>query len=150
MSNKIVLVDLDGTLALNLHRYYLIDPARGKPDYKAYFLSCDQDKPNLPVIETVRSLRMSGHKVHIFSARGKVSYNKTVDWLERYKIPYDFLTMRDEGNFTPDEDLKKQWLLEKYPNYKEDILCVFDDRDKVVDMWRSLKVTCFQVAPGNF
>jgi hypothetical protein len=33
---------------------------------------------------------------------------------------------------------------------KSDILCIFDDRDKVVKMWRSNGIACFQVAPGDF
>jgi hypothetical protein len=55
--------------------------------------------------------------------------------------------MRAASDFTPDEELKRQWIEE----YKlEHILCIFDDRKKVVDMWRSLGLTCFQVAPGDF
>jgi len=27
---------------------------------------------------------------------------------------------------------------------------VFDDRDKVVNMWRENGIPCLQVAPGNF
>ena len=30
------------------------------------------------------------------------------------------------------------------------ILCVFDDRTKVVNMWRENGLSCFQVAPGDF
>jgi hypothetical protein len=31
-----------------------------------------------------------------------------------------------------------------------EVLCVFDDRDKVVKMWRENGINCFQVAPGDF
>jgi hypothetical protein len=34
------------------------------------------------------------------------------------------------------------------PNY--DVKYVIDDRDQVVDMWRSLGLRVLQVAPGNF
>ena len=30
------------------------------------------------------------------------------------------------------------------------LFCVADDRQKVVDMWREIGLTCFQVAPGDF
>ena len=49
----------------------------------------------------------------------------------------------------PDDELKKRWLDQLFTN-TEDILCVFDDRDKVVKMWRDSGLTCFQVAEGNF
>lgn len=150
MNPSIVIVDLDGTLALNQHRFHLINNEIGKPDWEKYFLACDQDVLNIPVAETVRSLKEAGHKIHIFSARGKVAYDLTIEWLTKHSIAYDALTMREIGDFTPDEELKKQWLLSKYPKYAQDILCVFDDRDKVVDMWRALGLSCFQVAQGDF
>jgi len=50
-------------------------------------------------------------------------------------------------DFTPDEELKRRWIQE----YKlEDIMGVFDDRTKVVNMWRDLGLTCFRAAPGDF
>ena len=33
---------------------------------------------------------------------------------------------------------------------KDDIFAVFDDRQKVVDMWRNNGLNVFQVADGNF
>jgi hypothetical protein len=49
----------------------------------------------------------------------------------------------------PDDQLKKRWLDQLFPK-KEEILCVFDDRDKVVRMWRDNGLTCLQVGEGNF
>ena len=51
----------------------------------------------------------------------------------------------------PDDELKQHWLDTLFPDDKKNgILCVFDDRQKVVDMWRRNGVTCFQVDDGNF
>jgi len=62
--------------------------------------------------------------------------------------------MRPTGHpwhFMPDDKLKKKWLDDIFPGDKKDsILCVFDDRDKVVKMWRDNGLSCFQVADGNF
>jgi hypothetical protein len=55
--------------------------------------------------------------------------------------------MRPAGDFTPDEELKRRWISEYDLSQ---VLCIFDDRQKVVDMWRELGLTCFQVAPGDF
>ena len=52
-----------------------------------------------------------------------------------------------QDKFTPDDVLKQNWLNDLD---KKDILCVFDDRQKVVDMWRNNGISCFQVAPGDF
>ncbi|ARV71435.1 hypothetical protein [Vibrio campbellii] len=148
---KTVIVDLDGTLALNKHRSHFIDKSSGrKPDWVAYFEACDKDLPNHPVIEAVNALKAQGNRVHIFSARGDIVRDKTVNWLSLHGVQYDDLTMREMDTYTADEILKRFWLLDLYPNYKNDILCVFDDRDKVVKMWRELGLICFQVAEGNF
>jgi len=151
ISIKTIIVDLDGTLALNKHRFHFIDKSSGnKVDWDSYFEACDKDLPNIPVIVTIKALKSTGYQVHIFSARGDIARDKTLQWLEDYAVPYDKLTLRKMGSYTPDDELKKQWLLEYYPNYKKDVFCVFDDRKKVVDMWRSLGLTCFQVAEGDF
>ncbi len=148
---KTVIVDLDGTLALNKHRSHFIDKSSGrKPDWVAYFEACDKDLPNHPVIEAVNALKAQGNRVHIFSARGDIVRDKTVKWLSLHGVQYDDLTMREMDTYTADEILKRFWLLDLYPNYKNDILCVFDDRDKVVKMWRELGLACFQVAEGCF
>lgn len=40
----------------------------------------------------------------------------------------------------------KQEMFKKYYN----VIAVFDDRNKVVDMWRKLKLPTYQVWYGNF
>jgi hypothetical protein len=60
--------------------------------------------------------------------------------------------MRPTGKdwmFKPDDQLKQNWLDDLFPD-KSNIVCVFDDRDKVVNMWRKNDITCMQVAPGDF
>lgn len=148
---KTIIVDLDGTISLNQHRYHYIYPKDGsKPDWDGFFLACVDDQPNLPVIEIILALKSKGYKIHIFSARGEIAYTQTVEWLTKYSVPYDDLTLRKKGCYTPDEDLKKEWLIEYYPDFKTQVLCVIDDRDKVVAMWRALGLTCLQVAEGDF
>lgn len=147
----VVVVDLDGTVALNQHRYHLIDKKDGrKVNWDAFFLACTDDLPNAPVIETVNALSAMGYFIHIFSARGKIAHKQTLDWLDKYKVEYDKLTMREIGCYEPDEILKENWLKEYYPDYLESVSFVIDDRAKVVKMWRGLGLTCFQVAEGNF
>ena len=50
--------------------------------------------------------------------------------------------------FMDDRKLKLQWLDEM--EWKDDVICVYDDRQKVVDMWREIGLTCMQVAPGEW
>jgi hypothetical protein len=57
--------------------------------------------------------------------------------------------MRPQGSHTPDDVLKKAWLDELQAEGKS-VMCVFDDRDKVVKMWRDNGITCMQVNYGDF
>ena len=52
-----------------------------------------------------------------------------------------------QSKYISDVELKQNWLSEIG---KENVLCVFDDRNKLVDMWRKNGLVCFQVADGDF
>lgn len=58
--------------------------------------------------------------------------------------------MRQAGDYTADDVLKKQWLDAMLIDDRRRLVAVFDDRDRVVQMWRNAGVTCFQVASGEF
>jgi len=72
---------------------------------------------------------------------------QTIDWLEAFNVPYNHLRVRAARDFTPGEELKQQWITE-YDLAM--IMRVFDDRQKVMDIWKSLGLACFQVAPCDF
>lgn len=139
-----VIFDLDGTLSLTHHREHHV---RGKvKDWDAFYEACDQDAPNTNIIALTKIMHEAGLRVHIMSGRSKQVIKKTIAWLHENEVYYDSLQMREEGDFTPDDELKKGWVLD----YGIPPVVVFDDRNKVVRMWRSLGITCCQVAEGDF
>lgn len=151
---KNVIFDLDGTLALIDKRRAISTKPNGKLDWDVFFdpKNIDLDDANDAVIKMARMLKDSGFRIVIFSGRSKVTKDATRKWLNDNDVPFDILKMRPTSNdfkFMPDDDLKQKWLDDLFPN-KLDIFCVFDDRQKVVDMWRKNGLNCFQVADGNF
>ncbi|MCU9931062.1 hypothetical protein OFL77_27400, partial [Escherichia coli] len=68
---------------------------------------------------------------------------ETEAWLtEVAGIPHRYLThMRAAGDNTADVVLKRHWLTQ---GDAPDV--VYDDRQRVVDMWRAEGIACFQVA----
>ena len=148
---KIVIFDLDGTLALIDKRRAISTKDNGKMDWDKFFdpQNIFLDKPNTPVIKMAQMLRDDGFRIAIFSGRSDVTRNATKVWLRKNGIRCDMLVMRDKPNhFMKDSDLKQMWL-DKWIN-KDDVFAVFDDRQQVVDMWRKNGLTTFQVADGNF
>ncbi len=168
MSKRTVIFDLDGTLAdIDVRRDKSTKP-NGKLDWDVFF-DADNiklDKPNHPVIKTAQMFHDNGFRVVIFSGRNDRSFNATVSWLKSHEVPHDLLVMRPDkfkdkswpiadGNpatpdmrFMPDDILKKH-MLDAFVDI-DDVFLVVDDRNKVVDMWRSLGLSVFQVAPGDF
>jgi len=63
-----------------------------------------------------------------------------------------YLMMRpDNRRHDPDKDIKQDMFNEILKTVdKSNILFAVDDRQRVVDMWRSNGITCLQVAEGNF
>jgi len=160
-----VIFDLDGTLANIDKRRKLSQLPNNKLDWDKFFdpKNIELDEPNSPVIKMAQLLASTGHKIAILSGRSKRTEEATQKWLSDNDIPYDILKMRPSDTagsvrpthgkfvFMPDDKLKQHWLDELWRGRdRKSIVCVFDDRDKVVNMWRENGLTCMQVAPGNF
>ena len=118
--NKIVIFDLDGTLALidNRRDISMVD---GKRDWDIFFdpKNIDMDLPNHTVIDMLNMINDTDrYQIFILSGRSDITRDATIDWLNRYGV--------------------------------DNVAMVFDDRQQVVDMWRSNGLTTFQVADGDF
>ena len=150
MKNTIIF-DLDGTLADINARRILATKSNGKLDWNKFFDpdNIKLDIPNDRVIKMAQLFAEDGFNIVIFSGRSDGTINTTKSWLVRNKIPFHRLVMRDKDRlFMPDDQLKKQFLDEHLDI--DDVFLVVDDRQKVVDMWRSLGLKVFQVDDGNF
>jgi len=146
---KIVIFDLDGTLALIDKRRAISTKDDGKMDWVKFFDPdmVDLDDPNTPVI-TMANLLSSTHHIWILSGRSDVTFQATIDWLNKHNVNFDHLVMRPQNHlYMPDNDLKQMWL---DSIGKDNVAMVFDDRQQVVDMWRDNGLTTFQVADGDF
>jgi len=173
---NIILCGLDGTLANIEHRLHYIkkkpcpycylpevEAFRGgecglcnetryvsKPDWKAFHKACVDDTPiNSTISLLAYAMERDVLRLWIVSGRSDEVGDETVQWINDNVGSFDRLIMRKAGDYTPDDQLKEQWLLDgTIP--KDRVLCVFDDRRRVVDMWRRHGLTCYQVAEGEF
>ena len=131
-----ILVDMDGTLAIIGDR----SPFDAK--------SCDLDLPNYPVLETVQKWQDS-RTIIVMSGRTDDSKEKTEAWLHKYGVKYQHIYMRVTGDIRKDSVIKQE-LYQTYIKDKYNVSFILDDRQQVVDMWRGLGLTVFQVAEGDF
>lgn len=133
--------DIDGTLAHMLGK-------RGPYDW---------DKVHMDTVDTelrdlCNDLFAGGReRIILMSGRDSVCLPATKTWLAdpENNVHYDEIYMRTEGDLRPDEEVKYELFMEHvYPKY--DVKVVFDDRQKVVNMWRKIGLKTYQVAEGDF
>lgn len=137
--------DLDGTLADLSHRLHFIEGE--EKDYKSFFAACSDDKPIWPIIELCHALQ--NEHIIILSGRSDECRNQTKLWLNKYVPYYDALYMRKEGDHRLDVVVKKELMDQAIADGWVPILIV-EDRQQVVDMWRSLGYTCLQCTSGDY
>lgn len=109
-----------------------------------------EDLPNSRVVEVVTALHERGHRIILVSGRSEAARKETEQWLTWHvELPIEALYMRGLKDSRPDAVIKQEIYRRKIePRF--DVLCVLDDRNQTVRMWRKLGLTCLQVAPGNF
>lgn len=131
-----ILCDIDGTVAI----------MNGRSPYD--WSKVGTDLPNQRVIEIVQHISPVNELIMI-SGRDESCREETIKWLEKHEICFDKIYMRPAGDFRKDFEIKKE-IYENHIRGKYNVIAVFDDRNQVVDLWRSLGLTCLQVDYGNF
>ena len=159
-----VVFDLDSTLADGEHRLHHIK--KEPKDWDTFFAECGKDKPINATIDLLRTLCSAHVQVEIWSGRTAGQWYKirniTVMWLSGQGIGVkgeqnprfgdcwvERLLMRDCNDHSNDYELKLRWLrYAREAGQAPDL--VFEDRRRVVEMYRNEGVACFQVADGDF
>lgn len=132
-----VLVDIDGTLA----------HASGKRSHYD-MTKVDVDDVDIVVRQIVNLLSIK-YKIVVVTGRDESCRTATEKWLENNSIPYHEIYMRKDDDNRRDSVIKEEiFWNEIHPHYN--VICIFDDRNSVVSMWRELGIKCFQVEDGNF
>lgn len=122
-----ILCDIDGTLA---H----MNGKRGPFEWN----KVDVDDIDLAIAHILDGIKQIDYaSVIILSGRDSTCRKMTEEWLEHNCIDYDKLLMREEGDMRDDTIVKSE-LYENNIRDKYNVLCVIDDRPKIVRMWRDV------------
>lgn len=149
-----IIVDLDGTLYNAKERQD--KHLRGdKKDFDAFHADAHLDDPHAWCADLVRAMAEYGFTPLFVSGRDDTYRPHTEMWLKAHVGGYlsctspETLIMRPAGDYTPDDELKEKFYRELIePKYN--VLFCIDDRQRVVDMWRRIGLTCLQCDVGNF
>lgn len=149
---KVVIFDIDGTLANGEHREHLYG-GRAAYTWDAYVAASIDDTPH-EQIQWLNHLMSRETDVHIIvlTARSESGREVTIKWLEKHKIFYNQLLLKPESDvelgikdFEFKENILNDLISKDMPPFM-----VFEDRKSVVDMWRNRGIKCLQVQPGDF
>jgi hypothetical protein len=146
VTTKWMIVDIDGTLSDCSHRNGLARERRWDEFHGK--LGEDACRPAERALVQAWYQSSPLHRVALATARPEMYREATMAWLEREEVPYHELHMRPDGDRTPSEILKVLIWLELFRD--RNVVVVLEDRDKVVDMWRRVGLTCFQVQRGEY
>lgn len=119
--------DIDGTIATN-------NGERGWYDWK----KVGMDKPRTPVIEILKLLQSNSFNIVLLSGRDECCRKETEQWLTGQGISAP-LFMRPESDNSCDTIVKKRLFLKHVAPFYN-VVGVFDDRPKVVNMWHDIGI----------
>jgi hypothetical protein len=141
------LFDIDGTIADCSHRLrYISDTPK---DWRSFFAACRNDAPIPHIIDLALKLRATTAIVFV-SGRSDECRVATEEWLLGNGLGYvGNLYMRKAGDHRDDDKVKAELLEQILADGFQPIMA-FDDRDRVVKMWRDRGIPCAQVAAGDF
>lgn len=145
---RTIICDIDGTIADNSHRQHHVQPP--KKDWVRYNALMHADTTHHEIISLVNVLGgIPGVQVIFCTGREEVYRGETEKWLNSRFVDHARLMMRGVKDYRADEIVKSE-MLDQLLAEDHNIWFVIDDRNKVVDMWRSRGLTCLQCRPGDF
>ena len=148
MEKQTIIFDVDGTIADCEHRRHHV--SQRPSDWTAFKAATVFDTPVEWVCEIAKRHIARGDDVAFFSARNEsqrgVTETQISEWIGD---GHKGLFLRPDGDFRPDEEFKSD-LADKFEEFGGKIDLVYDDRNKVVAMWKARGITVVQVAEGDF
>ena len=143
-----VIFDVDGTLMDVEHRRHFVE--QSPRNFNAFRKAMADDTPNEDVVMMAKLLKEAGHRIIIATGRLQSERAVTLKQLLGAGVVFDAIYTREKiHEFKADSDVKEQYLERmKADGYNPTM--AFDDRQKVVDMWRRNGLRVFQVDKGDF
>jgi len=138
--SKIVLCDIDGTVANNDHRQHLLTNYK---DWDKFFSKLSEDSPIFPIIEIINQRFRDGMEIYFVTGRPERFRTETMSWLEKY-FKYDFLLiMRKDNDVRNKLTIKKEMLrsIEK----EDEVIEVYENDLDLIEMWEELEIKTINI-----
>jgi hydroxymethylpyrimidine pyrophosphatase-like HAD family hydrolase len=143
---KAVIVDCDGTLVdVSSVRHY-VDKPKGEKNFDAFHAESIDCPPVQQALDFCQRWRDEGHVVLVVTARVHKWFYTTLIWLEEnMTVPYEGPFMRQDNDFRPDVQIKREIFDKLVKDY--DIVAACDDNPNVIELWEE-KGLAVEIIPG--
>jgi len=143
----LICFDIDGTLADVSHRVHYW---RQKPkNWNMFKSEMVNDDPIEQIVTIAREMAFTGHQIILCSGRSDDTRDWTEQWLTAQGIEWSKLYMRATNDYRSDDIVKKELLDQIVVDFGKKPDIVFDDRPRVVKMWRENGVFVADVYQGT-
>lgn len=140
---RYIIVDIDGTIA------HMGDKRSPYDESKVHL-----DDPDWGVMNAIHAeyeYDTKKTRIIVMSGRHETCREATEEWLQKHAFPYHYLFMRGADDNRADDVVKYELYMKHVYSTGKRVAKVYDDRDRVVKMWRKLLgMKVYQVAYGDF
>ena len=146
---KVIICDLDGTISDSSKRKHYVEGS--KKDFKSFYEEMGEDDIRADIWAKVKEhAEKSGAGIVFLTGRPDEYRITTELWLEENGIKpfvdYGALLMRQEGDHREDTITKKELFDNHLSEYE--VECAYDDRPKVLRMWKECGFEVVDVGDG--
>ena len=133
---KIILCDIDGTIANNDHRQHFLE---GKKDWEGFFKELVNDKPIHSVIQIINNEHKLGKSIIFLTGRPERYRHSTYNWLKTY-FNFEIHMFMRQDNDQRNKLIVKKEIFQKNFN-AEHIEYIIDNDIDLLKMWKNMDLT---------
>ena len=142
--SKIVLCDIDGTIANNDHRQHFL---QGKKDWDGFFSELINDEPIFKIINKIKAHHLSGKEIIFLTGRPEKYRYSTSLWLkENFKFEFRLL-MRKNNDYRNKLLIKNEIFEDNFSTHS--IYCIYDNDEDLIKLWKDKGINSILVKTKN-
>jgi hypothetical protein len=120
----------------------------GRRDWDAFFEACGDD-PLIDEVAQLLALLDPTLRIVLLTGRPMRVQPQTLAWLERYRLRWDLLVMRDFGDYSAARHFKRRSVAELRA-YGFELKLAFEDDRRNLEMFRAEGVPCVYIHSGYY
>ncbi len=147
MTGAAVLVDIDGVLSDATGRQHFLED-QSKRDWRAFFDACGDD-PLIAEVARLLDLLDRDLAVVLLTGRPARVRPQTLAWLERSRVRWDMLIMRNAGDYAAAREFKRQTVADLRA-FGFDLRLAFEDDRRNLEMFHEEGLPCVYIHSGYY